>query len=87
MPVCFQLSRKISPVFTPVKLSLIDEEICDYFGVEPDDKQYFRYWVDIEGFALACGKSFDWMRENHDPDRRAIIDWLDENFNADSWRE
>ena len=87
MPVCFQLSKKGVEPFTPEKLSDIDNRMCEYFGVEPDKRKYFRYWVDIEGFALACGKSFQWMRENHDMDRLPIIEFLDGNYISDNWRE
>lgn len=87
MGVCFQLSKKGVQPFTPEKLSDVDNVLCEYLGVEPDKVKYHRYWVDTEGFALACGKSFDWMRENHDKNRLVIIDFLDRYYDCDNWRE
>jgi len=83
--VFFQLSKKTNPEFTPEKFSDVDTHICAYFGVPVDKHHYYRQWFDIEGFSLAMGKSFDWMRENY-PDRLPIIDFLDRYYTSNDWR-
>ena len=99
MPNCFALTRKSDPQAGHVKLATIDDELCAHLEVAPNPKHYFMSWVDIIGFALACGKSFEQIRadmlermpEGHpdetDADRTylKIIDWLNANFTSDAW--
>ena len=90
MPACFQLFPKGSD--EPARFSAIDDAMCAHFGVQPDAARYYRYWYDIEGFGLAMGRTFDDMRQRDEEappeeSRRAIIDWLDEHYTADSWTE
>lgn len=86
MPACFQLFPKGSD--EPARFSAIDDEMRKHFDAEPDAKNYYRHWYDIEGFGLAIGRTFDEMRKaDTDGDRRDIIDWLDERYTADAWTE
>lgn len=68
----------------PTKLADIDDAMCKHFGVTPDDDSFYRHWVDIEGFALAVGRDWQWMRDNF-PDRLDIINWLEANYTPDAW--
>lgn len=90
MPACFQLFPKGSD--TPARFSDIDDRMRAHFGAQPDPKQYYRFWYDIEGFGLATGHSFDDMRALDadappEESRRAIIDWLDANYTFEAWTE
>ena len=100
MPNCFSLSRKSKREEGPVKLSLIDDEICHHFNVVPDAIEYYAYWYDIIGFKLAMGKTFDEIKKDlaerivekpewNDEYTRLIeiTNWLDENFVANAWAE
>lgn len=82
MPNCFTLTRIGETV--PSTLSRVDEELCHYFGAEVHPKRYYAGWVDIEGFALALGKSWEWMRQEW-PDRVEIIDYLCSNYESDAF--
>ncbi len=83
MPNCFQLSR---PGVGPVALQTIDEEMCKHFEVPCDPVRWYREWYNIIGLGLACGKSFEQLR-NILPQHLDIIDWLDSQFTADAWVE
>jgi hypothetical protein len=85
MAVCFQLSKKGADTFTPEKLSSVDNALCEYVGVAPDTDEYYREWVDIEGFYLAIGKSFEFIRETVDPSRRVIVDFLEKYYDVNSF--
>jgi hypothetical protein len=85
MPNCFTLTPKGAT--EPEKLADIDNKLCAHFGVEPDPEHYYQMWVDIEGLALAMGRDWQWMRENFDPERLPIINWLDEHYTPDAWAE
>lgn len=92
MPNCFALIRKTTG--ERAVLQQVDDEMRQHFGAEPDPEHWFCHWYDTIGFALACGKSFEWCREkvresgesaeDHAFSLR-LIDWLDENFTADCW--
>ena len=82
MPNCFTLTAKNAQI--PEKLSIIDEKLCAYFQVIPDEDRYYKGWVDIEGLSLAMGKDWAWMR-GHFPERAPIINWLEENYTPDSF--
>lgn len=85
MAVCFQLSKKGADTFTPEKLSAVDDDLCEYVGATPDSSKYYREWVDIEGLYLAIGKSFEYIRENVDPSRRVITDFLEKYYDVNSF--
>jgi hypothetical protein len=71
MPNCFQLSKKSSPTFEPIKLSVLDDEICAYMGVEPDEIKYYCGWYDYIGFRLAMGNNFDQIKAS-------LNEWLED---------
>jgi hypothetical protein len=84
----------------PVKFSQIDEEMCRHFEQPVDEKRYLGGWYDSIGFRLALGKSFEQIRAEFrgyvDEEKETsnfyvtmlkMLDWLDENYTPDSWRE
>jgi len=89
MPNCFTLTRKSDTAAGPVKLTLIDEELCAHLGVEVDNTHWVHGWYNSIGFSLAMGKSFDECREIFKKyiELQIIIDYLDANFTTDSWAE
>lgn len=100
MPVCFQLTRKSDVASGPVKLNDIDAEMCLHFNAPCDEVKYHAGWYDCVGFRVAVGKTFEHIREEfrgyveeggqHAPYYQhmlEVVDWLDENFVTDSWRE
>jgi hypothetical protein len=89
MPNCFSLTRKSKPDKGPVSLIEIDEEICKLFEIEPNDRVYYRGWVDWIGFLLACGHSFEKIRQDKgiqsDEQMLQICNYLDENYTSQAW--
>lgn len=100
MPNCFQLTRKSNPSAGPVPLVEIDEELCRHFNSPCHPTQWFCFWYDIIGPALACGRTFAELRERFQTDRDAvlnptdhemqtqlalIVDYLDTHFTSDAW--
>ena len=82
MPACFTLTKKGET--KPSTFVAIDEALCAHFGVTPDPDLYYRSWYDIEGLGLAMGYDWNKLREIN-PDRKPIIDWLEENYLPDAW--
>ena len=62
MPQCYTLTRKGQT--EPESRAKIDDEMCKHFGVTPDPKFWYMDWDNIVGFSLACGKTWDQIREN-----------------------
>jgi len=58
MPNCFTLTRKSEPEKGPVKLNVIDEDICRFFGKPVHLKHWYMGWFDMIGFDLAMGQTF-----------------------------
>ena len=102
MPNCFSLTRKSDLEAGPVVLQVIDEEMCKHFGVPCDPKIYHAYWYQTIGFSLACGKTFEDIRDDvrsqianatdilhnlQDLHQIAICDWLEANFTTNAWAE
>ena len=94
MPNCFSLTRKSNPEAGPVKLSVVDEELCQFLNRPVDPKRYCAEWYNHIGFALACGKSFEEIKvdmtkiEDKWSELYAkIIDWFIANFTSDCWVE
>jgi len=89
MPNCFSLTRKSDTAAGPVKLTLIDEELCAHLGVEVDENNWVHGWYNSIGFSLAMGKSFDECRETFQDSEvlLPVIDYLDANFTTNSWVE
>jgi hypothetical protein len=84
MPNCFTLTPKGS--IEPATLPSIDDAMCAHFGVTPDADRYYRGWVDQEGFALAMGRDWQYMRDSeYFADRLPIVEWLAANYTPDAF--
>lgn len=87
MPNCFQLTRKGSDEAT--KLQEIDNELWLEFNgsiPEPNDKWYMN-WYNTVGLMLACGKTFEQIKEELSEDIGPVVDFLNHNYTARSWAE
>lgn len=67
-----------------VSLATVDDEMRAAFGAEPSSDEWFRAWMGQTGWALACGRSVEWVEENM-PEQAEIARWLEANFNWSSW--
>ncbi len=101
MPNHFALTRKSNPSAGYVGLNTIDEELCAHFSVPVDDTQYYNFWYGIIGLGLACGHTFQQIRENitkhaykdpvsnemDDLETRLIeiTEYLEEHFTSSAW--
>lgn len=101
MPNCFSLARIGSS--TPEVLTTVDSAICQNLGLEWHPKYWAFAWYDDIGFAIACGKDYDWLYEDtmkliNDPEisdlqrdvwrtRLRILHFLRENYTHDAWAE
>lgn len=90
MPACFQLIRKSDN--QPAILQRVDEELCDYLGVELDTTLWHQNWYNVIGFMFAMDKySWDeqveyWHRGIEEPARSQEIAEHTERFQAiHSW--
>lgn len=82
MPGYFTLTKKGETA--PSRFADIDDAMCAHFGVAPHKTDYYQAWYDIEGLGLAVGLTWEKMREIN-PERKPIIDWLEENYLPDAW--
>lgn len=76
MPNCFILIPKGQE----------EEELLVTVDVECDPLYWHRGWADSIGLGLACGKTFEQLREIL-PSMIDIIDFLDANYTTDAWAE
>lgn len=90
MPNCYQLIRKSTG--QAAKLNEIDEELCKMLGVPVHPTMWVNAWHNTIGFGLACGRSFDQLREEERQRKDEwvevslkIIDYLDANFTPNVW--
>ena len=87
MPACFSLTKKgeTKPAFLPE----VDDEMREHFGAPADKENWFRGWYDTIGLGLAMGASSKRLRELLvDCDNLIeVLDWLEENYDIDSWYE
>lgn len=82
MPACFNLTPRNGT--EPEQLSEIDNKMRAHFGAPPDPKKWYENWYNIEGLGIALGHDWDKLREIC-PDRKPIIDWLEENYIMNAW--
>ena len=86
MPNCFTLIPKGTN--TPAKFAEIDDKLRKAFNQPEDAEKFLWGWYDTIGLALACGKDWDWVRENCGSEAlRAVATWLEGRYDADSWCE
>jgi len=84
MPHCFSLTRKGEK--ETATLQSVDDAMCAHFGTIPNPKEWYKNWYSTIGLGLAVGHSLQKLKEFW-PDKSEIIDWLDENYTSDAWRE
>ena len=75
MAVYFELKRDGNAV----PFTKIDDEMCEALGVPCDPINYYKNWYDTIGFSIACGKSWDELREFW-PEKVEIVNFLEANF-------
>ena len=89
MPNCFTLTRKGET--EPASLSAIDEELCALLKRPIHPTRYVEGWYDSIGFALACGRSWEQIKELFsspwEDDLRKIIVYLETNYITNAWAE
>lgn len=89
MPICFSLTPKGET--KPESFASIDHKMCAYFEVPTDPKHWFHDWYNILGWPFALGKSYPevltWLGDYEDEILIKILDWINENYTVDSWRE
>jgi hypothetical protein len=94
----FSLTRRSDLNAGPVSLRQVDDEICAYFNVVPQPKDYYHAWFDTIGFELTTGRSFaDVIRRCHEdieayPEsykyyerKLEIAEYLDKHFISHRW--
>ena len=89
MPSCFQLIKKGET--EPSILQDVDTEMWNHFkGGEPKgNDRWYRSWYDIIGLGLAMGKTWNELREMYTdrPRLLEIIEYLEDHYTTDAWRE
>jgi hypothetical protein len=87
MPACFQLIDRTTK--EPMPLNGIDDKMRQFFGAEPDSKNWFHNWYSTAGFCLATGQTVAEIKERWQDDELmvAILAWIDENYTVDCWHE
>ena len=87
MPNCFTLTLRGATEAS--SLSAVGEAICAHLGVPVHPTRYVRGWYDCIGFALSCGKNWEWIRERctDDPEMLRIASFLEEHYQVSAWAE
>lgn len=87
MPNCFTLTKKGEDKHAVFQD--IDDEMRAHFGEPPDSEHWLWYWYDCIGLALACGKTWDEIRElfEDSPELLKVVDYLEERYVPDCWFE
>ena len=85
MPICFQLENKISGEVET--LQKIDDRVWrEFAGKEPSKSHWFLNWKNTIGFLLACGKSFEEIKEGcEDETQWNLLTWLEERYKPVCW--
>lgn len=97
MPNYVQLISKETGEAT--SFNAIDEELCNHFGYDIDPEKYFAGWYDSICGRLACGMSFDEIRERfvehgkeYDGKNKRlydmlinILEYLKEHYDSSAW--
>lgn len=85
MPNYFTLTLKGQT--TPSPMTYVDEALCKHLGVEVHPVRYVEGWFNTIGLSLACGKDWDWLRNQYKdyPKDLDIIDYLEANYTLDAW--
>lgn len=62
----------------------VDARFAKFIGVEVDPEQWAGNWYNTLGFALACGRTWDELRDIF-AERAEWVDWFEENFDVHTW--
>ena len=87
MPNCFSLTPKGET--RPQNLNSVDEALCKALGEPVSNTLWCRDWYNYIGLLLACGKTFDEIREVccDSPEMLQVIDFLDAHYVSNAWYE
>ncbi len=87
MPVCFDLTNKASGLVETFQE--IDEKLATAFNAPVHEDNWYENWYNAFGLGLACGQSWDEIRENwaEVPELVAAVHWLEGRYTVHSWRE
>ena len=82
MPVCFELTPKGEEL--PVKLVEVDRKMCEAFNAPVHPDYWFQNWNNVIGLGLACGQTWERLREVNadDPEMVCIINWLEDRYDV-----
>ena len=88
MPVCFTLINKNTGL-SDEGFAEIDDKICQVFGMQPDTYRWVFNWYNCLGMLMAMGRSYQELKEIYEGnnDLLQVIDWLEDNYIIDYWRE
>ena len=67
-----------------VRPAQVDDEMREYFGAEPDPKNWYLNWFDTVAFHLSFGKSREEV-ESSFPNKLGIIEWLFDNYTINAY--
>jgi hypothetical protein len=76
---------------TAEKFAVIDDKLCEFLGVKPDEKSYYRGWYDVFGLEASIGWDFKRMIAEREKDVRRdeevmrMLAWFDENYTTNAW--
>ena len=76
--------KKDGVIVNPVD---VDAAMCEAFGAPVDPVDWFRSWMDIAGFSIACGTTDERFREmwGDTPRQIEVWDWLHANYECDGY--
>lgn len=94
MSHCYRLVSKVGETLKGnEQFYAIDKAMCENFGVEPDPVHWYGNWENLFGQLFAMGMSFEQVRKilverlPQDTKSLEILNWLDENYEVEAWRE
>ena len=69
------------------RFSEIDEQLCEAFGVEPDDKYYHKSWYDTLFYISLEAHTKEEILKEIDDEDKAEFSWLLDRYEPKSWKE
>lgn len=88
MALYLELIPKEPEKAPPERFQDIDAKMCKHFDVECHEKHWYYEWYNLFGLPLAAGKTFDYLREEHNGSLQHvnILTWLEENYTVHCYR-